>query len=435
MSKRGRRRYLTSWPRSRRQGTAGAGATVGAVSTELRADVLVVGAGPAGSAAAITAASRGLDVLIIDKATFPRDKTCGDGLTTGALRHLERLGLHLSALPSYTPVREAMIASPSGRLLTLPLPADGERAGVVPRAELDAALVAVARERGARVVEGAELVEVKSTGTGTGAGAEAVLANGRTVRARRVIAADGHYSAVRRTLDPDRPPKLGEWHAFRQYFHGVADRRLWVLFEDDLLPGYAWVFPLPDGRANVGVGVFRGPGVTGRALKQKWQDVLARPAIRRVLGERAEPEDRHRAWPVPSRLDLDSLARGPVLFVGDAAGVVDPLTGEGIAQALETGILAAESVARGGDVEGRYRAAVRASLAADLRLASWVQRLLAHPKAARAALRAVDRSARTRRSFARWMFEDYPRALLLTPSRWRRGMFTDPGAYRHARFA
>src|SRR5918994_3360584 len=113
-------------------------------------DIAVVGAGPAGTAAAISASDAGLDVLLVDKATFPRDKTCGDGLTTGALRLLERLGLELGALPAYATVRETVIVSPSGRRVALPLPTAGQYAGVVPRAELDAALVRLARLRGAQ---------------------------------------------------------------------------------------------------------------------------------------------------------------------------------------------------------------------------------------------------------------------------------------------
>jgi flavin-dependent dehydrogenase len=121
-------------------------------------------------------------------------------------------------------------------------------------------------------------------------GVEATLADGSVVDAPFAIAADGHYSTARRLLTPDAPPVRGEWSAFRQYFTGVDDPRLWVLFERDLLPGYAWVFPLPDGRANVGFGMLRGPGVTGKALAATWRDLLQRPVLRDVLGPGAEPE-------------------------------------------------------------------------------------------------------------------------------------------------
>jgi flavin-dependent dehydrogenase len=245
-----------------------------------------------------------------------------------------------------------------------------------------------------------------------------------------VIAADGHYSPTRRLLEPHAPPQLGEWSAFRQYFRDVDDPRLWVLFEADLLPGYAWVFPLPDGRANVGFGVLRGPGVDGKAIKASWRALLRRPGIRRVLGARARPDQRHRAWPIPTAYDPARLVHGRTLFTGDAASVVDPLTGEGIAPALETGVLAASAIAAGGaDAPARYRAEVERRVGRDLRFAAALQRVLTHPLGARAAIRAAGLTAWTRRNFARWMFEDYPRAAVLTPDRWRPGLFTAPGAY------
>jgi flavin-dependent dehydrogenase len=127
------------------------------------------------------------------------------------------------------------------------------------------------------------------------------------------------------------------------------------------------------------------------------------------------------------------LSEGRVLFAGDAASVVDPMTGEGIAQAVETGMLAAAAVARGGDphdVELAYRRAVHRVLGRDLRFAAWLQAVLRHRLGARAAIRAAGLTPWTRRNFARWMWEDYPRALLGTPDRWRRGVFAAPGAYR-----
>ncbi len=396
-------------------------------------DLLVVGAGPAGIAAALTAKRHDLDVVVVDAATFPRDKTCGDGLTTGALRILEELGVGRFELApdAYEPVHEAVLVSPSGRQVNLPLPTTGDHAGVISRVRLDATLVEHARSRGIEVRERCAVDGIAPVAGGI----EVTAADGTLLSARFVVAADGHFSAVRRAWQPDHGNGLGEWHAARQYFSGVADRRLWVVFEPDLLPGYAWVFPLPGNRANVGFGVLRGDR-KGRELKTLWAELLARPALRKIVGPAAVPEDRARAWPIPTRYAADRLSDGRVLFVGDAAGVVDPMTGEGIAQALMTGQLAATAVAnaRAGrpDVAGeRYRTAVDRALGADLRFAARLQRLLSRPRAARASMRAVDFNDWTRRNFARWMFEDYPRAMILTPRRWRRRMFTADGAYVH----
>lgn len=409
-----------------RAGTRRDGAgTVGPVDADV--DVLVVGAGPAGVAAAVTAHRLGHSVRCLDRARFPRDKTCGDGLTAGALRRLEDLGVAVPRLATTQPVDTVVIRRPDGRRVTLPLPPDGHHAAVTPREDLDAALVAAARREGVPVLEAQPLESVEVTPD-----AVVVGHGGTRTRARHLVAADGHYSATRRLVDPRAPADLGSWHAFRQYFREVPDRRLWVLFEADLLPGYAWVFPLPGGRANVGFGVPRDRARSGRELAATWRDLLDRAAMREALGPHAVPEDRRRAWPIPAAFDPARLTAGRVLFAGDAAGVVDPMTGEGIAQALETGVLAASAIAGGGptaEVAARYRGAVRRHLGRDLRFASLLQRVLRTRAGALGALALVDATPWTRRNFARWMFEDYPRALLLTPDRWRPGAFTPPGAF------
>ena len=391
-------------------------------------DLLIIGAGPAGCAAAITAARAGRNVVVIDRASFPRDKTCGDGLTTAGLRILESLGLPLTALTSSASVREVVVVSPTGRRIGLPLPSAGEYARVIARVDLDLALVQHTRSAGATIVEDCALAELKCGA----ADVEATAVDGTVFRAPFAIAADGNYSTVRRLLDPHAAPVLGEWSAFRQYFSGVDEHRLWVLFERDFLPGYAWVFPLPNGRANVGIAIPRGPGVTGKVLAKKWRDLLTHTSMRGILGPRATPEGTHRAWPIPSHLVPDRLVTNRVLFVGDAAGVVDPMTGEGIAQALETGVLAARATAGGRAPEvvaSSYRAEVERTLGRDLRFGRRLQRVLAHPLGANGALGIVDLNGWTRRHFARWMFEDYPRALLLTPDRWHRRMLNPPAPY------
>ena len=349
-------------------------------------DLLVVGAGPGGIAAALRAHERGLRVVVVDKATFPRDKTCGDGLTAGALRLLEQMGVDIPGMASCATVDETVLVSPNGQQVSLPMPKDGRYSVVVPRLDLDAALVAHARGRGIEIREGCALTGL----TDAGGCVHAELDDGATIDAAFVVAADGHWSTVRRLREPDGERDLGTWHAFRQYFRGVEDTRQWVLFERDLLPGYAWVFPLPGGRANVGFGVLRAPGVTGKHLHQLWTDLLGRARMRGVLGDGAEPEDAHRAWPIPASFDPARLADGRVLYVGDAASVVDPMTGEGIAQALETGMLAAEAIAGGGralDIAHRYRDDVKQRLGRDLRFARALQRVLASPLGATAAIR------------------------------------------------
>jgi geranylgeranyl reductase family protein len=404
----------------------------------LTADVAVVGGGPAGAAAAITLARAGLDVALFDKARFPRDKCCGDGLTTGALRRLERLGLRPDSVVSWKPVDQVWIRSPSGRTVGFPLPATGGTFGTVARRiDLDAAVLDVARAAGVKVHDGHAATAVAPEQGGETVRLE--VNDIGPVRARYAVGADGMWSPLRKALGAsDEASYLGEWHAFRQYFTevGPTAEGLWVWFEPDLLPGYAWSFPLPDGRANVGFGIHRTAGRPTSDMKHQWAALLARPHIREVLGEAARPEAPHKAWPIPARVGRTPLiaAGGRVLFAGDAARAADSMTGEGIGQALESGELAGRAIIAGGPsdagaVAAAYRRVVRAGLAADDRVAATLALVLRHSRGARGAVRLAATSDWTRRNFARWMFEDYPRAVLVTPSRWRRGMLHGPGTF------
>ncbi|MFP5320151.1 MAG: NAD(P)/FAD-dependent oxidoreductase [Acidimicrobiia bacterium] len=400
------------------------------------ADVAVVGGGPAGAAAAIHLARAGRDVVLVDKARFPRDKTCGDGLTAAALRELEELGLAPETVAGWQPVETVHLRSPSGRVVDLPLPA-GPGAGlfavVAPRSTLDATVLDLARAAGAKVLDGHGVRSAALDPDGTGVALE-VDGLGR-LRAPYVVAADGAWSPLRKMFRVARTGYLGDWHAFRQYFSGCgpAATDLWVWFDADLIPGYMWSFPLPGGRANVGFGLQRNEEFDAHHMGELWPQLLERPHVRDVLGADARPEAPHRAWPIPARVREAPLtaAGGRVLFAGDAAWATDPLTGEGIAQALLTGRRAAEALVAGGlGLAARYEAAVRKDLFADHWLGSLLSRGLSHRKGARIAIRAAGLNGWTRRNFARWLFEDYPRAVLGTPRRWSRGMFTAPGAYR-----
>lgn len=376
--------------------------------------------------------------MVIDKAAFPRDKICGDGLTTSALRELADLGVSPTRVDGWFDVDDILIRSPGGHELVTGFPRGrGTYSAIAPRRALDAALVAQARWHGADVEEGVELVGLAPL---TAGGVRVETRVGTTSHTRHVdavVAADGMWSPSRRLCGTRLEGYRGDWHAFRQYFTdvtGPASRRLIVSFEPDLLPGYFWAFPLAGGRANVGFGIQRGEGLTVRDMKWLWPDLLSRPHLRSILGDSAAPAEPHRAWPIPSQFEHLTPADRGVLWVGDAAGVCDPMTGEGIGQALITGRLAAAallSASASGKVSSAdaiYSASLRARFAADHRMSRLLIRALRHRKGARAAIRLAGASNWTRQNFARWLFEDYARGIALRPSTWRRGVLDGDGA-------
>ena len=403
----------------------------------MQCDVAIVGAGPAGIAAALTLRKSGYDVVVVDKAMFPRDKCCGDGLTTGALRILEELEFDPSTVPSWTVCEDVRLRSPGGREMYMPLPhGAGQFAAITPRIELDNALVDQAKRAGVRVLEGHAFTAIDNSSLDY---VTLDVENIGVVRAKFVVAADGMWSPVRKALGLSQSGYLGEWHAFRQYANnvtGTAKDRLHVWFDKDLLPGYAWSFPLKGGRANVGFGILRGGKYSVQEMKDLWPNLLQRPHIREALGATAEMEDRHTAWPIPARVTTATLSSGRVLFVGDAACVTDTLTGEGIGQALLSGQLAGQAIVATGNREAsiarrNYEKLVKQHLFADHRMSVTLGKVLQSSIGARVALRLTSLTPWTRRNFVRWMFEDEPRAAVFTPRRWHKGFLKRDGAFKN----
>lgn len=369
------------------------------------ADVIVVGAGPAGSAAAIRLARAGRRVILADKAHFPRDKCCGDGLTGPALARLSALGLRSTNVESWRDIERATFVSPSGHAIRLPTARRSRGTlAVAPRSSLDAALIGLAREAGATVHEGAKLVDVSQNSNALTLGFDGL----GELRAPLVIGADGAWSPLRRLLKPDSEPERAKWQAVRTYVEAVdgpAVSEAFVWFQADLLPGYAWSFPLPGGRANVGLGTLRDTGGGRGWMVRRLTDFLESEYAIAALGGRARAADRTLAWPIPTNLRRARLtaADGRALFVGDATGVTDPMTGEGIAEALQTGELAAEAILSSRPLT--YHRLVSRQLGGRHRRRQLCSDLLRKPLLARGGIRVAGTTAWARRQFSRWVFD------------------------------
>ncbi|MFN8470826.1 MAG: geranylgeranyl reductase family protein [Anaerolineae bacterium] len=313
-------------------------------------DVVIIGAGPGGSAAAYYLARRGLDVLLLDKADFPRDKTCGDGLTPRAVSVLRDMGLldHLLQVGHRTPHLE--IVAPFGHSVGSPIPKVGdwpEFTLVVPRLILDDLLLQKAIGAGATFRGGVRVAKLQTSPTGVtvhGAGKDGAV----EVKARAAIVATGASPTLLMEMGIlKKMPAM--MIASRAYFEDMRNLKdeTYLTFEGVPLPGYGWVFPVSRTSANVGAGLVR-RSWTSRWRKetsaQVFQKFITTPTIKAML------DGARQVGPVkgyPLRMDFaESPTYGErTLIVGEAAGMVNPLTGEGIDYALESGRIAAEHLA------------------------------------------------------------------------------------------
>jgi geranylgeranyl reductase family protein len=318
------------------------------------ADVVVVGAGPGGSAAAHALAQSGLDVLLLEKTSFPREKVCGDGLTPRAVKSLVDLGIDTGEANGFIRNHGLRIIG-GGMRLELPWPdlATYPDFGLVrPRLDFDELLVRHAQKAGARLQELTTVTGPVLDEDGRVVGVTARTGPDRTettCRAPLVIAADGSSARLALALGiakrDDRPMGVAVRRYFESPRHDDDMLESWLELRGEdgsLLPGYGWVFGVGDGTSNVGLGILN---TTNAWQKTDYKDLLARWTG--GMPEEWQFDDAHATGPVRGGALPMGFSRTPhysrgVLLVGDAGGAVNPFNGEGIAYAMESGLLAAD---------------------------------------------------------------------------------------------
>ena len=380
-----------------------------------RADVVVVGAGPAGSSAAWHLARTGLDVALLEKAEFPREKVCGDGLTPRGVKALHDMGVDTSG-PEWVR-RRGLRVHGGGRVAEVDWPrldSWPDHGLVRTRHELDALVADHARRAGARLVTGTTVTEPLLDDDGRVAGVRAEAGQGEEPvvwRAPLVVSAEGLSGRLAKSLGllrrTDRP--LGV--ALRRYVRSrrTDDEYLDIAFDlsaegptRESMPGYGWIFGMGDGTANVGYGLLdtrRGTGADRREVLRRWLDLF--PAEDGLQESDAVTPLRGAGLPM-------ALSRGPaysrgLLLAGDTAGTVNPCNGEGISYAMESGRMAAEAAAEALAAPTaavreaalrRYPERLRSELGRHHRLGMGFLALLARPAVVRlAAARGLRRPA------------------------------------------
>jgi geranylgeranyl reductase family protein len=348
-------------------------------------DILVIGGGPAGAAAAITAARAGASVVVFEKGQPGRDKICGDGLTPRAVKALHEFGVDLSDAHRIDGLR--MIANSTVRQLDWPGIAPFPSYGAVwPRRRLDAALMELASTAGAELRWGHDAMPVLDGDRVVG-----VTANGETWSSDLVIVASGAPGPATRLLGAVRDPNEPFGLAIRTYAtsprHAERYLEACLTLRDETgtpVPGYGWIFPAGDGTVNIGVGALSTmKGFKKLNLNRLQESYRALVADDWELGPDLE---RPRAW----RLPMSTLRRsGPGwVAVGDAAGLVNPMNGEGIDYGLESAMLAVEQfLADPATAPQSYDRAIGERFDAFLRTGRRFSFLVGHPLILRSGLR------------------------------------------------
>ncbi|NOZ73583.1 MAG: NAD(P)/FAD-dependent oxidoreductase [Chloroflexi bacterium] len=354
-------------------------------------DVVIVGAGPAGSIAAAILARHGSQVLLLDKKDFPRHKVCGDGIGWSTIKLLSEVGLSLeTATDELYECDKVRGISPSGYIFEGPFPqreGHSQHGYVIPRQHFDHILWQFALEQGAQFERFHVTEPIIEDGVVRGVRGDVA---GKTAerRARITFAADGAKSVIARALHPD---KIADKHyavAIRGYFEDVQDldRSVEFYFNQTVLPGYGWVFPLGEGRANIGVGL-RLDVIRQKksSLRQAFETFIRDPRVAAKL-VKARPLDEPRGWVLPLGSQRLQRAYAGALLIGDAGAFISPLSGGGIYNALETGRIAAHVALEALDGDGgslaelrKYEVRWRKVLGRKLRSETLVQKLLSWP--------------------------------------------------------
>ncbi|HEY6359917.1 MAG TPA: geranylgeranyl reductase family protein [Vicinamibacterales bacterium] len=304
-------------------------------------DVLVVGAGPAGAAAAWALARAGHDVALVDREAFPRDKTCGDGLISDSLEALDEMGLRQATVREAVRPAALHVVAPGGESVRLA----GEFL-CLPRQRFDALLVEAAVNAGARLEAPMSAVQPLEDG-GVVSGARLRSPAGELeVRARFTMLATGANAAATNAfgLSPLLKPNAVAGRAYFRVPSSLAARHphLSIVYERSLCPGYGWIFPGPGNRYNLGVGCFSVGGTP--TLRELWERFITRFAPAAEMVARSEALTEFRGAPLRTGLHGATLGRPGLLALGDAAAMTYPATGEGVGKAMQSGLLAARLV-------------------------------------------------------------------------------------------
>ncbi|MEM7110019.1 MAG: NAD(P)/FAD-dependent oxidoreductase [Bacteroidota bacterium] len=317
----------------------------------MKFDVAIVGAGPAGSSAAIKLAQSGLKVTVIDRASFPRDKICGDALSVDVVNQLAMLSPELAVefekFSEKTPAHGVSIYAPNGTPINIPfVNKNVNKCGyIIPRKKFDHLLFQHLKTfQNIKCIENQKISKFSRTESGI-----EIVGKDFSLQCQLVIGADGAYSTVNKKLGEISVDKDHHSAGLRMYYKNVTGfnegNYIELYFFNDILPGYLWVFPLSDHRANVGIGMLSSAVDSKRVnLRATLRTLLDSHPLLKHRFKEAIPLENVKGFGLPLGSKQRSISGDRFLLTGDAAGLIDPFSGEGIANAIRSGRVAAEHV-------------------------------------------------------------------------------------------
>lgn len=357
-------------------------------------DAIIVGAGPAGAGTAISLQNSGLSVALLDKAVFPRDKVCGDALSVDVVNQLKilspLLGQEFKSLDNKVASYGVSIFSPDGNQVDIPFYYSGKKASgyISQRMDFDNLLIRHLRSNVLNV-KLFENCDVQSVVCDTDS--VRVKTDKGTFTSAIVVGADGAHSIVARLLQPVTLDKAHYSAGLRVYYEGVTslhpENFIELHFIKDILPGYLWIFPLPNNRANVGIGVLSSVVSRRRInLREVLVKILSTDARFTERFRSATPLETIKGFGLPLGSKQRKLSGNRFLLTGDAASLIDPFSGEGIANAIRSGRIAASHIAAAFQRQDfsasfnlEYDREVYARMWKELKLSHSLQKLCRYP--------------------------------------------------------
>lgn len=388
--------------------------------------IAIIGAGPGGAATALFLAQKGIKSIVLDKATFPRDKICGDALSGKVVEVLNRYDPNmvdqLAEKPTHLPCWGVTFVAPNREALPIPFKLDyggetqTERAPgfIAKRLDFDNFLIEEVRRRDE--IDLREGVTLK-TFSKTDKGYRLETDTGDTIHADLVIACDGAHSRFAKEVGGIEVEKDHYCAGIRCYYKGVTGIRegnfIELQFIKELLPGYLWIFPLPDGGANVGLGMRSDHVSKGKInLKTRLGEIIEQVPELKERFRNAEPAESIKGYGLPLGSKKRPISGDHYMLVGDAASLIDPFTGEGIGNAMMSGMIAAEQAERclaAADFSAKamkeYDTVVYRRLWPELRLSRRMQQLAKFPWLFNFVVRKANRN-KALREMITVMFED-----------------------------